>query len=108
VAPEPVALSRAFLAGALPETHPGRARYRLLAGQGGADRPDPGIIVCACFQVGVNQIAEVIRSGAAATVESVGQALKAGTNCGSCRSEIGKMLESARAAPAAWEARGAT
>jgi assimilatory nitrate reductase catalytic subunit len=108
VAPEPVALSRAFLAGALPETHPGRARYRLLAGQGGADRPDPGIIVCACFQVGVNQIAEVIRSGAAATIESVGQALKAGTNCGSCRSEIGKMLESTRAAPAAGEARGAT
>lgn len=108
VAPEPVALSRAFLAGALPEEHPGRARFRLLAGQGGADRPDPGIIVCACFQIGANQIAAAIRSGAATTVEAVGEALKAGTNCGSCRSEIRKMTELAGTALPAAEARGAT
>jgi len=108
VAPEPVALSRTFLASALPEPHSGQARFRLLAGQGGADRPDPGIIVCACFQVGVNQIAAAIGSGAAMTVEAVGEALKAGTNCGSCRSEIRKMIELAGVAPPAAEARNVT
>ncbi|OYU48126.1 MAG: nitrate reductase [Rhizobiales bacterium PAR1] len=95
VAPEPVALSRAFIAGALPEKHAGSARYRLLAGQGGADRPDVGAILCACFQVGVNEISAAIRAGHA-TVEAIGVALKAGTNCGSCRSEIRRMVDESR------------
>ena len=68
------------------------ARYRVLAGQGGADRPDTGAIICACFQVGVKQIIAAITSGAA-SVEAVGLALKAGTNCGSCKSDIRKLLE---------------
>jgi assimilatory nitrate reductase catalytic subunit len=95
VAPEPVALARGFITAALPEAHEGMARYRLLAGQGGADRPDPGAIVCACFQVGVNQIGAAIREGHG-SVESIGEALKAGTNCGSCRSEIRRMLDESR------------
>jgi assimilatory nitrate reductase catalytic subunit len=99
VAPEPVALSRAFIAAAMPEKHEGSARYRLLAGQGGADRPDIGAILCACFQVGVNEIHAAIRAGQA-SVEAVGAALKAGTNCGSCRSEIRRMVDESRFAKA--------
>jgi assimilatory nitrate reductase catalytic subunit len=95
VAPQPVGLSRGFIAGALPENHAGMARYRLLAGQGGADQPDPGAILCACFQVGVNQIVAAIRDGQG-TVEAIGMALKAGTNCGSCRSDIRRMLDEGR------------
>ena len=92
VAPEPVALARGFIADALPETHAGMARFRLLAGQGGADRPDIGAIICACFQVGVNQIMAAIQNGNV-SVDAIGAALKAGTNCGSCRSEIRRMLD---------------
>ena len=99
VAPEPVALSRAFIAGTLPEAHEGSARYRLLAGQGGAERPDGGAILCACFQVGVNEIGAAIFAGHA-SVEAIGAALKAGTNCGSCRSEIGRMVDEKRFAKA--------
>ncbi|HRE22082.1 MAG TPA: molybdopterin dinucleotide binding domain-containing protein, partial [Rhabdaerophilum sp.] len=95
VAPQPVALSRRFITEALPQGHAGSARYRLLAGQGGADRPDPGAILCACFQVGFNQIAAAIREGQR-DVEAIGAALKAGTNCGSCRGEIRRMLDEGR------------
>ena len=95
ISPEPVALARNVIAEALPATHEGMARYRLLAGRGGADRPDPGAIICACFQIGVNQIAAAIREGKA-NVDAIGEALKAGTNCGSCRSDIRRMLDETR------------
>ena len=91
IAPHPVALSRAFLATSLGENHPQGARLRLLAGRGGADQPDPGAIICACFQVGVNQIVSAI-AGGATSITAVGEVLKAGTNCGSCRSDIARLL----------------
>ena len=53
--------------------------------------PDPGAIVCSCFQIGVNQITEAAQAGAA-SVDAIGNMLKAGTNCGSCRSEIASLL----------------
>ncbi|MAU95865.1 MAG: nitrate reductase [Fulvimarina sp.] len=84
----PVAVSRGWAAAQLAGAHPSPARTRLLAGRGGADRPDPGAIVCSCFSVGINEIAGAIASGRAISVEAVGELLKAGTNCGSCRSEI--------------------
>jgi assimilatory nitrate reductase catalytic subunit len=43
--------------------------------------------------VGVNQIVSAIRDGGAISVDAVGEALKAGTNCGSCRSEIRRLLD---------------
>lgn len=91
VSPHPVALSREFLADALAEEHAQGARLRVLAGRGGADRPDPGAILCACFQVGVNQIVAAI-AGGATSVNAIGEALKAGTNCGSCRSDLARLL----------------
>jgi assimilatory nitrate reductase catalytic subunit len=96
VSPEPVALSRAFLSEALGESHAGAGRIRLLAGLGGAERPDPGATICACFQVGLNSIIHAIREGGATTVEAIGHALKAGTNCGSCRSEIRRIIDAHR------------
>ncbi|QBJ26417.1 nitrate reductase [Haematobacter massiliensis] len=82
VAREPVAVARTHLAGLV-----GEMDNDALAGRPGGDRPDPGAIVCACFNVGVNTIAAAI-AGGAVTVETLGAALKAGTNCGSCRAEI--------------------
>ncbi|KQT85629.1 nitrate reductase [Aurantimonas sp. Leaf443] len=92
----PVAVSRRFAAEALlRDRAPDPAPLSLLAGRDGAQRPDPGAIVCSCFSVGVNEIAACASAGAS-SVQAVGAALKAGTNCGSCRSEIAAIL--ARAA----------
>ncbi|WP_158964721.1 nitrate reductase [Chachezhania sediminis] len=87
--PEPVAVSRQYLAGQLD----GAADLGLLSGQPGADRPDPGAIVCSCFEVGVNTIRSAIAEQGLVTVEAIGAALRAGTNCGSCRPEIRALIE---------------
>ncbi|WP_341896377.1 nitrate reductase [Ferrovibrio terrae] len=93
VAPEPVAVSRGWAAEQLGRTAatPGE-RMRLLAGRAGASQPDRGAQVCACFDVGAGQIAAAV-TGGCHTVEAVGTALQAGTNCGSCRSEIRRIID---------------
>jgi assimilatory nitrate reductase catalytic subunit len=55
------------------------------------DAVDPGPTVCACFAVGANVIRDAINAGCA-TVEAVGRKLQAGTNCGSCRPEIARLV----------------
>lgn len=70
-------------------------RFRILAGRPASDRPDSGAIVCSCFQIGVNQIGKAALGGAR-SVEAIGMCLKAGTNCGSCRSEIKSLLKAIR------------
>jgi assimilatory nitrate reductase catalytic subunit len=94
-APQPVAVSRTWAVEQLsaPEIR-GADRLRLLSGRPGADQADPGPIVCACFSVGANQIAAAIENGAA-SVEAVGEAVRAGTNCGSCRVEIRRLIDAA-------------
>lgn len=69
------------------------AYSNLLAGKPGADQPDVGALVCACFGVGENTIKDEIKCGAAKSVEDIGKQLKAGTNCGSCIPEIKKLFE---------------
>jgi assimilatory nitrate reductase catalytic subunit len=64
----------------------------VLAGRPSADMPDPGATVCACLNVGVNTIREAIQSGRALTVAALGEALGAGTSCGSCRPELAGLL----------------
>jgi assimilatory nitrate reductase catalytic subunit len=99
VAPEPVQVARTFAADGLSALHPSLAeRLQFLAGRPGGDRPDPGPIVCSCFSVGANDIVRAIVNDNCRTVEAVGSALRAGTNCGSCRSEIQKMLRQRGAA----------
>ncbi|TNC74752.1 nitrate reductase [Rubellimicrobium roseum] len=70
-------------------------RRALLSGRAPVPLPDRGRIVCACLGVGVNDIAGAVRNGAA-TVEAVGLATRAGTNCGSCRSEIRELIHAHR------------
>ena len=55
------------------------------------DVKDPGPTVCACFQVGANSIRSAVQSGCG-SLEAIGAQLKAGTNCGSCRPEILRIL----------------
>lgn len=92
LSPDPVLVSRQWAVGLLNDGIAPARRADILAGRPGADRPDPGAIVCACFGVGAHQIAEAARSGCH-TVDAIGAALKAGTNCGSCRAEIRGLIE---------------
>ena len=96
VAREPVAAARAWLADRLGAEIAPAERLRLLAGRPGADAHDPGPIVCACFEVGRNQILEASAEPGCASVAAVGAKLKAGTNCGSCRGEIARIVDAAR------------
>ncbi len=92
-APDPVAVSRPWACGLLTaETSTKDQRFRVLAGRPPADLPDKGAIVCSCFQVGSSEIAAEATKGAT-TVKAIGACLKAGTNCGSCRSEIQTLLD---------------
>lgn len=93
VARRPVAVSRSWMAEQLAETWPDpSARLRLLSGHAGKRGQDRGAIVCACFEVGSNQIRSAA-CGGCITVDQIGAALGAGTNCGSCRSEISRIID---------------
>jgi assimilatory nitrate reductase catalytic subunit len=60
----------------------------LLAGRPSVPVPDRGPIVCICHGIGAFEIAAC----AARTVADVGSATRAGTNCGSCRPAIARLL----------------
>ena len=70
----------------------------LLAGRPSAPQPDRGPIVCLCFDVGMKTIAGAIASQGLTSVEAVGKALSAGTNCGSCRPAIQRLIGETREA----------
>ena len=65
----------------------------LLSGKSADGLPDAGPVICSCFGVGLNVIRGALRSGAAATVEEIGKALRAGTNCGSCLPELKRIVQ---------------
>ena len=93
VARQPVAVARSWAIAQLSASHGDlRKRFALVAGRPGADTVDAGATVCSCFGVGVNQIVAAIRGGCH-SVEAVGKALNAGTNCGSCRAEIRGIID---------------
>ncbi|WP_312846287.1 nitrate reductase [Marinobacter arenosus] len=66
-------------------------RQCLLAARS-VDTEDVGDLVCSCFQIGEKQIESAIRAGQH-SVEALGEALKCGTNCGSCVPELRGLLE---------------
>jgi len=68
------------------------ASTELLAGRPSTPMADPGAIVCVCHGIGENDIVAAFEAGAA-TVTAIGKATCAGTNCGSCRPAIARLLE---------------
>ncbi len=66
-------------------------RRSLLAGQASGAK-DVGPIICSCFGVGLNIIVEAIHEQKLTSVEEIGKALRAGTNCGSCIPELTEIL----------------
>ena len=88
----PLEISRNWIAQKLESKFKNRLQKQtLLAGRPGNNLPDHGTIICSCFSVGLNQIVQAAQEGSA-TVDAIGSCLKAGTNCGSCRTEIQKIL----------------
>jgi len=97
VAPDHRLVSRSWLSGLFAEqTLSSNARASLLIGRPHDAGQDLGPIVCSCFGIGQHQISAEIRKGAG-SVEAIGRQLKAGTNCGACKPEIGKLLRSVAA-----------
>ena len=89
--PQPVVLSRAAAI-----NHVGSQIPPLVAlsGRMSQDQPDPGAIVCACFNVGQNTLQAAVDNGAR-TVAALGTVTCAGTNCGSCKPELARLVAQA-------------
>nr|WP_319247933.1 molybdopterin-dependent oxidoreductase [uncultured Celeribacter sp.] len=87
VSREPVAVMRDYLVNL-----PGEAAPGVLSGTSPKDQPDPGPVLCSCFNVGVNTILAAIETRGLMSVDAIGEALQAGTNCGSCRPELSALL----------------
>jgi assimilatory nitrate reductase catalytic subunit len=64
----------------------------LLAGRAPGAAVDRGPIICACFDVGARTILAAVAGQKLTTVAEVGAALSAGTNCGSCRPAIARLI----------------
>jgi assimilatory nitrate reductase catalytic subunit len=65
----------------------------LLAGRSRAAQEDVGEIVCVCYIVGAKTITQAIQTDRLSTVDDIGLALRAGSNCGSCRPMLSKLLK---------------
>jgi len=83
----PVQVSRGFIGSRLEKDD-----RRVLAGRPGVTQVDPGPTICACFNVGVNTILSAVEQQNLISVEQIGAALSAGTNCGSCRPELAALI----------------
>ena len=93
IAPSHKLPSRSWLAGLFAKDRlDDQERRGLLLGKAPPGQEDVGHIVCACFSVGVNTIVKSIRENGLDTVEALGEALKAGTNCGSCVPELKSLI----------------
>jgi assimilatory nitrate reductase catalytic subunit len=67
-------------------------RLALLAGRPRDAGADIGPIVCSCFGVGRRQIEAAVAAGAT-DAAAIGEKLKAGTNCGSCKPELAQIAQ---------------
>ncbi|MCB9948142.1 MAG: molybdopterin-dependent oxidoreductase [Rhodospirillaceae bacterium] len=96
-AAQPVAVSRSWAASWLTRSDADAVdRQALLAGRAGDGADDPGPTICACLAVGANRIRDAVVTIGCTTVVAVGEACAAGTNCGSCRGEIQRIINDAR------------
>lgn len=68
----------------------------VLAGRAPGAQVERGAIVCACFDVGLRTIVRAVADQHLADVAAIGRALGAGTNCGSCRPALARILADAR------------
>ena len=67
-------------------------RTALLIGRAPGRAVEAGPMICACLGVRAERIAAAVAAGAT-SIEAVGEATGAGSNCGSCRPEIARLLK---------------
>ncbi len=67
-------------------------RPSLLAAKPRASEDDDGRRICSCYRVGEKRIRAAIAAQNLTSVASIGAALRAGTNCGSCIPELQEIL----------------
>lgn len=84
----PVVLSRSV---AIEMIGSDTAPLAALAGRAGAGQPDPGVTICACFNIGRNTLLTAIEDGAQSVID-LGERTCAGTNCGSCKPELAALI----------------
>lgn len=70
-------------------------RRAVLAGRPSNGASDQSPLICSCFAVRRSVIAAAVRDGFG-DVDRIGEHLKAGTNCGSCRPEIKRVISDER------------
>ena len=75
-------------------------RLAILAGRAPKGALETGPIVCSCFAVGRSTLLRAIRGDKLVSVEQIGKALNAGTNCGSCIPELKGLLVASGASEA--------
>jgi assimilatory nitrate reductase catalytic subunit len=63
---------------------------------GGAGIAQSGTVICACFGVGLAAVQEALASRKATSVAEIGHALRAGTKCGTCLSELRSIVDHER------------
>ncbi|MFK3891126.1 molybdopterin-dependent oxidoreductase [Sphingomonas sp. NPDC079357] len=68
------------------------AASTVLAGRAPGVAVEGGAIVCACFDLGMRTIVAAIREQRLTDVAAVGAAIGAGTNCGSCRPALARLI----------------
>jgi assimilatory nitrate reductase catalytic subunit len=67
-------------------------RVAILSGRPAKAGQESGPIVCSCFSVGRSTLLRAIRMQELVSVDAIGKALRAGTNCGSCVPEIKALM----------------
>ncbi len=85
---QPVAVARSAMVALIGQAVPGG---RVLAGVPGADQLSKGTIVCACMDVGRDELRRAIGAGADSVPRLV-DCTGAGSNCGSCRPELAALV----------------
>ncbi len=70
----------------------GDADPAVLAGRPAGRQEDRGPILCVCFDIGTRTIVKAIAEQRLMDVGAVGKAIGAGTNCGSCRPALARLI----------------
>jgi len=97
VSPQPVLVSRELAVSLINTPEPA---LTALAGIPRSGQADPGRVVCACLNVGINTLRQAIHDGAR-SVPELGKCTSAGTSCGSCKPELQSLIDATPALIAA-------
>jgi assimilatory nitrate reductase catalytic subunit len=89
VSDQPVVAAREWLQQQLKKP---ASSLEILSGRPKIQGEDRGPILCACMNVGRNQIAQFVNKNPDATLQTVCTETTAGTGCGSCRIEVQRMI----------------